>query len=554
MITALVLYALLVGALVALGTLVLDRAALAARLPRRFTWLGGLALLAALTLSAPWRLSPPPPAATVTPIAAAVDVAGIDAIASTPSPLRALLDLPTTLGRRLSAVAAQAPRGLDQTLGAAWAASALAALVLLALLLRRLDAQRRAWPRARLLGTPVRVGEREGPAVYGLFAPDIVIPRALLARGTEEQALVLAHEDEHRRVRDPLLLAAAAALVALLPWHPVAWWCLSRLRLATEFDCDARVLRRGVSPRRYGDVLLSLATSLPVGPRAAHVLALIDAPRHLERRLLAMTTPRTRRAPLVVSALALAGVALVVAACSTDVPTAAEVRDADVAAVTKTLGLPTGPNAVRYIVDGAPMSEVEARGIAAVEIASIEVARATLERPTSEIIIRTRAAAVARGEIVEVPIEGTTEPKKLAYTVERANTSELARDRIVRATADSIALRGDSILLAGNARVMLRRNGTPGDTVLEFETRRPYLVEGRPGGEPTLIVRGTNAERDAAAQPLLIIDGVIATVPNALQNVHPQQIDIIEVVKGEAAKRLWGERGANGVIKITTKR
>ena len=554
MITALVLYALFVGLLVALGALVLDRAALAARLPRRFTWLGGLALLVALTLSAPWRLAPTLPDVPVTPVATAVDIASLEARAASPSMLGTLLDLPTVLGRGMSAIAAHVPLPLDRTLGVAWALSALAALVLLTLLLRRLDAQRRAWPRARLLGTPVRVGDREGPAVYGLVAPDIVIPRALLSRGTDEQALVLAHEDEHRRAHDPLLLAAAAALVALLPWHPVAWWCLARLRLATELDCDARVLRRGVSPRRYGDVLLSLATTLPIGPRAAHALALVDAPRHLERRLLAMTTPRTRRSPLVVSALATAGVALVAAACSTDVPTAAEVRDADVAAVTKTLGLPTGPNAVRYIVDGAPMSEVEARAIAAVDIASIEVARATLERPTSEIIIRTRAAALARGEIVEVPIEGTTEPKKLAFTVERADTSELSRDRIVRATADNIALRGDSILLAGNARVMLRRDGTPGDTVVEFETRRPYLVEGRPGGEPTLIVRGTNAERDAAAQPLIIIDGVIATVPNALQNVQPQQIDNIEVIKGEAAKRLWGERGANGVIRITTKR
>jgi beta-lactamase regulating signal transducer with metallopeptidase domain len=573
MITTLMLYALAVGVLVAVGAVVLDRAARAAKLPQRFTWLGALALLAALTIAAPWRMAPvASPSVSVAPAAAAIGEAVT--LPAAPWHERTLSFVQSAFSGGISALGARVPVSVDRMIGAAWGASALLMLALLAYLLRRLDVQRRRWPRAQLLGTAVRVGDREGPAVYGLFAPDIVIPRALLARDATDQALVLAHEDEHRRAHDPLLLATAAALVALMPWHPIAWWCVSRLRLATELDCDARVLRRGVSTRQYGEVLLTLASSLPAVPRAAHALGLFDSRRHLERRLLAMTTPITRRSPLAVGGFVLLGTVLFAAACNTDVPTAAEVRDADVTAVTKSLGLPSTPGAVTYVVDEVRLSELEARAIPAEEIASIEVLRRSGAEGANEVRILTRKAAAARGDLVEVPVEGrselkkraftvqradssievpvegTTERKKLAFTVQRADSSYVERPQVVRATADSISVRGDSILLAGNARVMLRNDGTAGDTVRELVVRRPYLVEER-ANDGQVIVRGTQSA--SAAQPLIIIDGVIATVPNALQNIKPDQIDRIEVIKGDAAKRLYGTRGADGVIKVTTK-
>jgi TonB-dependent SusC/RagA subfamily outer membrane receptor len=550
MITILMLYALAIGVLVAVGAAVLDRAARAAKLPQRFTWLGALALLAALTMAAPWRMAPVA-SATVSDAPAAVAMGEAITRPALPWHERTVSAVQSTFAGGISALGARVPASVDRVIGAAWGASALLMLALLAYLLRRLDVQRRRWPRAQLLGTAVRVGDREGPAVYGLFTPDIVIPRALLARDASDQALVLAHEDEHRRAHDPLLLAAAAALVALMPWHPIAWWCLSRLRLATELDCDARVLRRGVSMRHYGEVLLTLAASLPAVPRAAHALGLFDSRRHLERRLLAMTTPLARRSPLAVGGFVLLGSVLFAAACNTDVPTAAEVRDADVAAVTKTLGLPSAPGAVTYVVDEVRMSELEARGIPAGEIASIEVRRANGDVGANEVRILTRKGAATRDELVEVEGYLQTELKKtLAFTVERADSSTVTRQQLVRATADSIVMQGDSVLLAGNARVMLRKAGSAGDTVRELVAQRPYLVEER-ANEGEVIVRGTQSA--SAAQPLIIIDGVIVTGQNALQSIKPEQIETIEVIKGDAAKQLYGTRGADGVIKVTTK-
>ncbi|MCU0615995.1 MAG: TonB-dependent receptor plug domain-containing protein [Gemmatimonadaceae bacterium] len=596
MITALMLYALAIGVLVALGAVVLDHAARAARVSRRFVWFGALALLVALTVSAPWRLAPSAPIAVSTESTAAPAIMPVRVAAEPAWPVRLRDAVQTSMARAIGDLATRVPASLDRTLGVLWLLATTASLTLLALLLRRLDAQRKRWPRARLLGTTVRVGEADGPAVYGVFVPDIVVPRALLSCDTSDQALVLAHEDEHRRARDPLLLATATTLVALLPWHPLAWWCLARLRLATELDCDARVLQRGVSAHRYGHVLLSLASSLPVAPRAAHALALFDTPRHLERRLLAMTSPRARRSPFLASGLALVGIVLIAAACNTDVPTAADVRDADVAAVTKTLGLPSAEGAVQYTVDGQSRSAAEARAVAADQIESIEVQRGVASG-MSTVHIRTR-----RADGASTPLTVPGQRIELVVDTVAANGIAIVADTIVAFRTDS-----SRVLIAGRAadttlterRVRLLRNGTAGDTVVVRGSRQPLLIEElrvadssmTPLASGTTRVRVREAMRDTSrtmllrvgqapgdtsrvyydpqrsatvvgrqidssrttAQPLIVIDGVIAEGSTTLNSIRPEHIQSIEVIKGAAAQSLYGARGANGVIKVTTK-
>ena len=52
---------------------------------------------------------------------------------------------------------------------------------------------------------------------------------------------------------------------------------------------------------------------------------------------------------------------------------------------------------------------------------------------------------------------------------------------------------------------------------------------------------------------LLIVDG--KTVESSTLNaISPESIESVEVMKGEAAKAMYGEAGANGVIKVTTKK
>jgi beta-lactamase regulating signal transducer with metallopeptidase domain len=108
------------------------------------------------------------------------------------------------------------------------------------------------------MATPVLLAPAIGPAVVGALRPTIVVPEWSLDLSDEQRALMLAHEREHVRARDPLVLHAAAMVALLMPWNVAAWWLNRRLRLAVELDCDARVLAGGRDARSYGALLLDV--------------------------------------------------------------------------------------------------------------------------------------------------------------------------------------------------------------------------------------------------------------------------------------------------------
>ncbi len=99
--------------------------------------------------------------------------------------------------------------------------------LLLAVLARaagRLRSEGRSWSPARVLERPVLLSPALGPAVAGVMRPRIILPRWTLALPERQLRLVLLHEEAHLRAGDSRLLAAALALLALVPWNPVAWW------------------------------------------------------------------------------------------------------------------------------------------------------------------------------------------------------------------------------------------------------------------------------------------------------------------------------------------
>jgi TonB-linked SusC/RagA family outer membrane protein len=92
---------------------------------------------------------------------------------------------------------------------------------------------------------------------------------------------------------------------------------------------------------------------------------------------------------------------------------------------------------------------------------------------------------------------------------------------------------------------------------------------GTPGGGFEIEIRGQNSLRSGGNRPLYIIDGVpyasdpigsgmnspiLPSQPSPLNSINPEQIESIEVLKDADATAIYGSRGANGVVLITTKR
>ena len=73
---------------------------------------------------------------------------------------------------------------------------------------------------------------------------------------------------------------------------------------------------------------------------------------------------------------------------------------------------------------------------------------------------------------------------------------------------------------------------------------------GDPNSRPTVRLRGTGS-LNAGSEPLYVIDGVIGA---PIENVAPEDIQSMDVLRDASSAAIYGSRGANGVILITTKR
>ena len=91
--------------------------------------------------------------------------------------------------------------------------------------------------------------------------------------------------------------------------------------------------------------------------------------------------------------------------------------------------------------------------------------------------------------------------------------------------------------------------------------------DGAPGGGISIQIRGTNTFQ-GSTEPLYVIDGVpiadsnddtinfeseTASYNNVLSSLNPNDIASVEILKDASATAIYGSRGANGVVLITTK-
>ncbi len=443
-------YAIALAALLAAAAHFLDRALRSLGRPTRWVWLAAMAG-GALGPFLP-RLLP------------AARKAG-EAAPAPPFSLEALYAL---AGSR-AATATDAP-GLLHLLGEALPSLWLGASLLLATALLvaglRLWASGRRWPMRSVGGQPVLLSRELGPAVLGLLSPRIVLPAWALDLSDEEVRMVLLHEREHLRARDPAMLAAGLLAVLAQPLNPGLWWMLYRLRLAVEGDCDGRVLARGTPRKPYANLLLTVASRARGGFSLAPALS-EGGRTSLERRLRMMQwNVREKRGRTVAGGLILGGFFLAMA-CETPAPPA----------------------------------------LAGDEEAASPDAEATFE---------------AR----EMPAAGVVSP-----TGDSAHTEYIVGPDGSVARTEATEEAGDGEWIVG---------GDPGDPIV--------------AREGTITEIGFNAAGKSGKTPLFIIDGVIISDPSIVDEIDVDMIERVEVIKGALAEGLYGEKAANGVIKIFTKR
>ncbi|MDO1447077.1 TonB-dependent receptor [Rhodocytophaga aerolata] len=103
------------------------------------------------------------------------------------------------------------------------------------------------------------------------------------------------------------------------------------------------------------------------------------------------------------------------------------------------------------------------------------------------------------------------------------------------------------------------------EQAIQGRTAGVYVTQntGQPGGGISVNIRGINSI-NGSNEPLYVIDGVQIAPPtvqygarsstNPLAGLNPSDIESMEILQGPSATAIYGSRGTNGVVLITTKR
>jgi beta-lactamase regulating signal transducer with metallopeptidase domain len=412
----------------------------------------------------------------------------------------------TSFPRSAAAYAAHAAGpAQSRVLTTLWCVASAVMLIFVCIVYARVWYIARRWKVTEFAGLTVRVAPHAGPAVIGLFRPEVVVPYWMLEYGTDDSRLVVMHETEHQRARDPLLLAAMWSLVALFPWHPGAWYCLARTRLAIELDCDARVVRRGASLRTYAALLLNQARARLGAPAQLWLGAtsLLEPSSHLERRLNAMiphndpslAPRRLTRYLRTLSYLAVIST-IAVAACESHVPTAADISGLDAASAETNARKASiiDDKPVTFYVDNVKVSADSAHAIDAKNISSIRVMK---------------GSKLASGNKIWIAMMPDS-----AYLARRV---------------DPAAANGSDKKI--------------------FSVRMPKTI----ASGVALDQSTSTAKQKQPFTGLVMIDGVASDV-SAMKSIDPSTIATVEVIKGPAAMEQYTDpRAKDGVIVISLK-
>ena len=555
-------YAAVVGGIVAVGGLAMERLAAALGQPRRIAWLAALALAVVIPLTGGWSK----PAAVPVVVESGTPEPAVTGSASGGDFWSVISGLPVPQGMPTGKVALLV-----------WAAGSLASLAVLAGVLVLVARGRRRWERTRVHGTEVYVSRRFGPALVGVARPDVVIPSWVMELEPGARNAIVRHETEHARARDHLALLFSGLVAATLPWSPAIWWMYRRLRAAVELDCDQRVLASGIEVADYGDVLLD------AGSRSRDCWGFAPAMGQpeslLERRLKTMSEKRKNLSGGYGALLVAVAVGALVVACDTPVPT--EVREAFeevmadeaeqgayaqqedwVARFLQAKAFGSQPPPLLY-VDGIRIRKTEDLP---------ESAQGWFENPdtTAEAsgtcCYFAGASNISRIEILKGPAARLHYGEEAASGVIQVFTEDgepvpevivvpPAPDMILSPVELSVSPDGDFVVTGQAIKVELEAE------LIDVPSVRSIVVTGTANATRPLRELVIRPRRDGTtgAEPLIYVDGVrLDGGFSGLNELHPalspEDIDRIEVIKGEAAREKYGEEGANGVIQIFTKK
>jgi TolA-binding protein len=129
----------------------------------------------------------------------------------------------------------------------------------------------------------------------GIFNPEVVLPADTEEWPANRCRSVLSHELAHVKRWDTLIEAVAVMVTVVYWFNPLVWFAVRRHRIERERDCDNVVLRTGVKPSDYAELLMNIAADLGGSVKPAWQLSTISQGSNLKERLMCILNPKINR-------------------------------------------------------------------------------------------------------------------------------------------------------------------------------------------------------------------------------------------------------------------
>lgn len=133
--------------------------------------------------------------------------------------------------------------------------------------------------------------------------------------------------------------------------------------------------------------------------------------------------------------------------------------------------------------------------------------------------------------------------------------SKLVRNILVVMMSATVTAcsQGGQAAATGTTTTPVAAGENSGKTLAQLFQGRPGVTVQQEGGGIRLRIRSAG-DWDGRGDPLFVIDGLVTEPPNGVLLMNPNDIVNIEILKDDASTSIWGLKGGNGVVKITTRR
>lgn len=393
----------------------------------------------------------------------------------------------------------------------------------------------------------------------------------------KELHTILKHEQVHTKNLHSFDILLVEIWCIFSWFNPISWWLKKAIKVNIEFIADREVIQQGIAHHAYQNSLLHFAVqsqSLPLANQFAFL--------SLKSRINMMNKKQSSKGqlgkyflvlPIIISSLFLFGVSKAYKTSESteiifqelvDQPESLTSQDTTSTAKARVeiFGIKTGTgdstaSDIRnsmLIIDGVPSNQ------------SFEELRTKV--PAKDIA----SITVLKGQQATSLYGGQAKSGAIIITTKVGDQTEGNKDKIIF-MKKTTNLAGDSITkVIGSARSIVKKESASKitverrpatelkDSVMVTTETGTLIVKRNPEssattfikGKPTETIRVSVSSLDAKPQPLYIVDGK-ELEPSEFKYIDPNQIKSITVLKGGNVEKVYGKKGANGIIEIQLK-